>query len=401
MHAHLPHLEEPGPGAKGSGHRRRSDPARLQERRQADPPELTPRPRLLPASLEALPLRELQDQVQRGFVVPRVVLQQHRRLIGELIRLNEVLSPDLHRIDPQLAGGHVHQALDHERGFRSPRATDRVDRHRVGEDRLHFTVDGRRTVTSGEERTVQDRRHRRTERGEVGAEVGKAPYPKTQEVPFTVESELGVGHVVPTMAVGHERLGALGGPLHGPPDLGRRPGHDGLFRVVEDLGAEAAPHVGRHHSQLVLRDLQHVRAHEEPDHVRVLARRVERVVAARRVVIADGHTRLDGIRDETVLHDVDRHHVLRTLERRVGGRLVADLPVEAHVAWCLFPHLWRIVGHGLIQERHCRKALVVHLDERSRLLGRCLGLGYDDGDDVPHVPHPVHHDRRMGRLGHG
>jgi hypothetical protein len=39
-----------------------------------------------------------------------------------------------------------------------------------------------------------------------------------------------------------------------------------------DLGAEAAADVGRDHAQLVLRDLQHERAHRQPDDVRVLGR---------------------------------------------------------------------------------------------------------------------------------
>lgn len=44
-------------------------------------------------------------------------------------------------------------------------------------------------------------------------------------------------------------------------------GAKGLFGIVEDLGAEAATHIRRHHPHLVFRQAQHEGAHQQADHM--------------------------------------------------------------------------------------------------------------------------------------
>ena len=74
------------------------------------------------------------------------------------------------------------------------------------------------------------------------------------------------------MRVRLEGVDALAGPLDGPAELPGGPGEDRLFRVVRNLGAEPAAHVGRHDPQLVFGQAKHEGAEEQADQVGVLAR---------------------------------------------------------------------------------------------------------------------------------
>ena len=169
---------------------------------------------------------------------------------------------------------------------------------------------------------------------------------QADDVGVLVERHLDVGDVIAAMRVGDEGFGALGGPFHRPVDLLRRPGDERFLGVVVDLRAEAAADVGRIDAQLVLGDLQHERAHQQADHVRVLARGVERVVAGRQLVVADRGARLHRVRHEAVVDEVELGDVRGLGEGGIDGGLVAQLPVVAEV-------VGRLVVHGL---RRCRRS---------------------------------------------
>ena len=206
--------------------------------------------------------------------------------------------------------------------------------------------------------------------------------------------------VIASVRVGHEGLGALGGPLHRSSDALRRPGDDDLLGVVEDLRAEAAAHVGRDHPELVLRDAHHERTHEQPDHVGILAARVERVAVVARVVLADRRARLDRVRHQPVLNDVELHHVCRLVERGLRRGLVAELPVVADVARHVVEDERRTVRRRRGDARHGGKRLVLHLDQGGRGLRLRLGLRDDDGDLISDVADSIHDERGVGRLVH-
>src|SRR3546814_16460807 len=93
-----------------------------------------------------------------------------------------------------------------------------------------------------------------------------------------------MGDVIAAVGVRGEALRSLGRPLDRTAHLLGRPGADGLLRVAEDLGAEAAADIGRDHPQLVLVEAEHEGAEDELQEVRVLAGRVERVVVGAAVV---------------------------------------------------------------------------------------------------------------------
>ncbi len=206
--------------------------------------------------------------------------------------------------------------------------------------------------------------------------------------------------VVAAMRVRHEAFGALRRPLHRPAHLARRPGDDRLLGIVIDLRAEAAAHVGRHDAQLVLRDVQHEGAHQQPDHMRVLAGGVERVVAAVAVEFAHRGARLHRVRDQPVVGEVELHHFRGLGERRIDHRLVADVPVVADVARHIVVHQRRARRDRIAQRRRRRQVLIVDDDLLGRVLRRLLRLGDHHRDRIADMAHLADRDHRMRRLGH-
>ncbi len=262
-------------------------------------------------------------------------------------------------------------------------------------------MDGGRRVQPGQERRVGVGRVDRREGGEIGAEIGDGLNAQAEEAAVPVERQLGLGDVVAALGVGHERLRALRRPLDRAAELPRRPGDDDLLGVVEDLRAEAAADVGRHHAQLVLRDVEHEGAHQQPDDVRVLAGGVERVLVGAGVVLADGRARLHGVGDEALVDEVELRHVVSVPERRLGLLPVAPLPVEAGVVRRLVPDLRGAVLDRVRDGDHGGKLLVVDLDQLGGVARLVTGLGDDDGDRVADMAHAPQGQRRVRRLDHG
>ena len=130
-----------------------------------------------------------------------------------------------------------------------------------------------------------------------------------EEIAVGVQRHLGGAVMVAAVRIRHEAFGTLGGPLHRAAHLAGRPGDDRLLGVMIDLRTEPAADIGRHDAQLVLRDVQHEGAHQQPDHVRVLAGGIEREVAAVGVEFADRGARLHGVRDQPVVGQIELHHL--------------------------------------------------------------------------------------------
>jgi hypothetical protein len=87
----------------------------LGEAGEADPdqPALLERLGLLLAELVVAELA--QRELERLGVVARVVDETRRRLVGELLRLDEVLPPQLGRVDAELVRRVLDEALDQVR----------------------------------------------------------------------------------------------------------------------------------------------------------------------------------------------------------------------------------------------------------------------------------------------
>ncbi len=153
--------------------------------------------------------------VERMVVLADVVVGAGHRGVREGVGRDEVLAPDLHRVDAQLGRGHVHDAFEH---LRSPPAGRRRGRRRgrgrVGghAEGVHLDlgdlVDPLRHHAGEERRGTRRSPGRRRRRG--------APWPRSPMiVPSRREPQLDVLRPGPPVGHRHHVLGAGLGPLHG------------------------------------------------------------------------------------------------------------------------------------------------------------------------------------------
>ena len=208
-----------------------------------------------------------------------------------------------------------------------------VDRRGVGEHRRHLGVDRRRRVLAGEQRRVQDRRHRRREGRQVGAHVGDRCGRAARGTCRPCPSPARRGDVVAAVRVGEERLAALGRPLDRPADAAcwprparRLPAYRKIFEP------KPPPTSGAITRTFVLRQAEHEGAHQQPLDVRVLVGDVERVARRRRgcsCALAARGSIAFGI--SRLLTRSSLVTCARLGERRVDRRLVAVAPVVAGV----------------------------------------------------------------------
>src|SRR5690242_19511261 len=75
--------------------------------------------------------------------------------------------------------------------------------------------------------------------------------------------------------------------------------------------------------------------------MRVLARRVERILARRPVELTDRGTRFHRVRDEPIVDEIELDDSRRYGEGGIDRGEVAQMPVVAEVAWRLGMHLRR------------------------------------------------------------
>src|SRR5262249_8246502 len=94
--------------------------------------------------------------------------------------------------------------------------------------------------------------------------------------------------------------------------------------VVELLHAEAAADIGCYHPQLLLRDVEHEQAHEQPHHVRKLACRPQRVLTGFGMKFRNRRPRLHRVAHQAVVHELDSGDRGGLAEGGVGGGLVAE-----------------------------------------------------------------------------
>ena len=92
--------------------------------------------------------------------------------------------------------------------------------------------------------------------------------------------------------------------------------------------------------------------------------------------------------------------MVRVFEGRVGGRLVAHLPVVADVAGRFVEDQGRAVGLGSLDRGHRRKFLALHIDQVAGRLCLLGGLRHHDRDAVTHIAHLADRQRRMPGFDH-
>ena len=137
--------------------------------------------------------------------------------------------------------------------------------------------------------------------------------------------------MIAAVRVGEERLGAVANPFHRPADALRRPQRHDFLGIDENLRAEAAADIGRDDAQLVLRRHADEGGDDQPRHVRILRGVPQRERAGAGIVIADRGARLDRVRHQAVVDDVELGDVLGRLERGIDRLGVAEMPLVDRV----------------------------------------------------------------------
>ena len=114
----------------------------------------------------------------------------------------------------------------------------------------------------------------------------------------------------------------------------------------------------------------------------------------RRVVFGDRRARLHRVRHQAVVGDVERDHIGRSLESRIGGGFIADGPVVDHVA-----------GRFRMQLRRARLNRIAHVGDGGQFLvvdatasaasrAWLLRLGDHDRDRLADEAHGLRRHRR-------
>ena len=209
-----------------------------------------------------------------------------------------------------------------------------------------------------------------------------------------------MGHMIAAMRVGEEAFGAFRRPFDRPSaDALRGPYADDLLGIDEDLRAEAAADIGRDDAQFVLRRQAMEGRDHEARHMRVLARRVERIMVAAGIPRADGGSRLHRIGDEPVVDDVELGHVMGAREGSLGRRLVAQRPFEHGVVGRHVVNL-RLGLRRLAGIDDMRQHLIGDIHPRGRGFRLLLALGDDDGDMVADIAYLALRQDRMRSCFH-
>ncbi len=209
-----------------------------------------------------------------------------------------------------------------------------------------------------------------------------------------------MGDVVAAVRVRHETLDAIRGPFHRSLQLGGGPSDDRLLGVVVDFRAKTAADIGGDHAQLRLGNVQHKRAHQQPDDMRVLARREERVFAGGAVEIADRGARLHRVGHQPVVDKVEFDDPHGLCHRRLDSGGIADMPVITNIARHFGEHQRRAGLQRLGDIGDRRLDGVIDRDEFRRVARLREAVGDDDRDRIADMAHAAARQHRMRRLLH-
>lgn len=199
----------------------------------------------------ALVAQHLLAQVQRLPVGPRVVGDRVDPAVGELG--DQVAAADLQGVEPELAGGALHQPLHHHHVLRPGHPAVRRGRRLVRGDRAPAHPVGRHPVDAGHLRRGHQRLDARGERvAGVGAHVADDVGLQGEDLP--VGGECGAGGVV--LLAGQEargqRLAPVLDPLHRTAEAPRGGRGGDLLPADDALLPEPAAHVRHDDPDLLL-----------------------------------------------------------------------------------------------------------------------------------------------------
>ena len=160
-----------------------------------------------------------QDHVQDRFVVAAVICDAGRNVVAVLKLGNQVLPPQLHRVDAQLDRQQIDQPFHQESSLGTAGATVGVYRGRVIEHPVNIGPGRADVVGAAIHQAVQNRRNTRAGRGQVGAHTGVDQRSHSRDLTLSGGGHLHVFDVVAAMNRRLKTFGAGGGPLYGAAQL--------------------------------------------------------------------------------------------------------------------------------------------------------------------------------------
>jgi hypothetical protein len=380
-------------GALGHAHHRNADDrvrvpvehARLDRADDAEPDEPALRARLRLFVAQAAVVAHLEHAVERGFVVPRVVLVAGRNLVREAVAGDEVLAADLRGVDAEFARRDVDQLLEHPVVRRRPHAAVGAGRELVRQHERQVVLGGGDRVAAGERRERLGGADRAGALGRPAEVVDELDaQPRQRAVSLRGERRLVVS--IPRLAGAADQvLHAVLDPLdRTPARLAREHRRDaGAARAA--LAAEAPAVRVADHADLVGGDLQH-RGHAEGH------------VALRLVAAAAGEGALDGVplrdhaeglhrvRAEAVPAELLGEDVVGVAERRIDVAPL-ELPLVDDVRPLLLEDQRRRRRHRGEGVHHRGQRFVLDVDQLERVFRQVAVRRRDRGDGLADEAH--------------
>ena len=213
--------------------------------------------------------------------MPGVVRPAGRRLVRELVGLDEVLHPELRRVLADLVGEDVDHPLDgvDRLGHPERAAVGDAAGRLVRVDAVDLDERVREVVRAGDDVEQAGRELGRVGGGVGVAVVGQGLDLETGDLAVLGRRQLGMDVVVAGERIGLQVLGAILDPLDRLADGQRGDDREDVARVDRHLAAEPATDVVGDDPDVLLRQTGDEREHG-PDGVRRLARHVQRQLTA-------------------------------------------------------------------------------------------------------------------------
>ncbi len=373
------------------------------EERDADPHEFATSP-LLRLFLAQLVVPDQVHGMTHGLLIlARVVLETGLVVVGELLRLDEILEPKLSRVHLQLHGEPVDHPLDQVHGLGDAERTGVGDAARslVRVHRGDLAVHGLPGVTAGEHVEEPGRVLRRLRDPVECTVVRKDAGAKTEQLSVLRCGDLPRHDVVAGEGGGHQVLGAVLHPFDRFPGHNRPDDRQNIAGVNPDLVSETAADVRRDDLDLVLGDTRN-HGDDRAVSVRGLRRHMQDQFTGDRIEVGHRTTRLHRGRMDARVHEFLLQNNVGLLECRLCRITVAAIPVLDVVVGATFQVVAddrRVRVERVPHINHRRKDVVVHVDQLKGVPCGVAVVRDDEGDLLTLEAHLVRRKDSLDVIG--
>ena len=214
------------------------------------------------------------------------------------------------------------------------------------------------------------------------------------------QRDLPDGDVIAALRVTEKGFGAVGGPFHGSAKFAGGEAGQHMLGIEEQLHAEAAADIGCQDAKAISLD-----AEDGLDQVlhqpAALGVGVERPAAGSEIVVSDSGACLHRGDDDAIVDHAQLRHVRGLGEERVGGGLLADVPVKHEVVRRIRPDQWGARVHGVVEIGDGGFHVVVDHDGLGGIAPGLDAVGDDESNGIADMAHGAVGQNGVGRAGLG